>query len=237
MKKTILIPGLALACALAGTVAWMLRSWLLTAGVDEKGLLTAGHPGAILSGILTAAVAVLVAAALWYRRGGLRSSGSPLSAALRALALGLGGVLLWKQGLLGKLAAISGTGAALLTLIAIPAGRKEKKLALPADFAVLLFFMLCLLSRYQSWSAEPESQRYVFSLLALVCMMLAVYQRSAMELEMAGGSFYWGTGCLGIYFAFAAAADPGFTAFFLLLGVWMLTELCTAKGEDRRVPA
>lgn len=230
MKKSIWIPGAALTCALAGIIAWMLRWRLLSTGVDEKGLLTAGHPLALVSWILTACIIVLVVVCFWKRPGPISVPGSPLGSLLRALAMGIG-FLFWQQNVLGKAATIAAAVTAVISLFSL-ADSKKKLPPVAADIPMLLFFLLCLLSRYQIWSAEPELQRYAFSLLALVCLMMATYQHSAIALGLAKGPFFLAFGCLGVYFAFAAGADPGFTALFLALGVWMLAELGTAKAEE-----
>ena len=59
---------MALFAGLAGIVAWVLRWRLLQTATEDTGLLTVGHPLAILSGVLTAAVVILTAVALWKHR-------------------------------------------------------------------------------------------------------------------------------------------------------------------------
>lgn len=231
MKKSIRIPGAALTCALAGMMAWILRWRLLSTSVDEKGLLTAGHPLGIFSWILTACVIVLAVGCFWKRPGRISVPGSPLGGLLRALAMSIACFLFLDQGILGKAAAVAAAVTAVLSLVSL-LDSKKKLPAAAADIPMILFFLLCLLSRYQIWSAEPEIQRYFYQLLALVCLMLATYQRSAIALGLAKGPFFLASGCLGVYFAFAAGADPSFTVLFLALGVWMLAELGTAKTEE-----
>ena len=51
LKPNIILPWFTLA---AGGLGLILRIWLLTGGVDEKGLLVTGHPANILTFILTA---------------------------------------------------------------------------------------------------------------------------------------------------------------------------------------
>ena len=70
-----------------------------------------------------------------------------------------------------------------------------------------------------------------FSLLALVCLMFATYFRSAAALGMEKCPLFLGCGFLGVYFSFAAAADPGFTGMFLAMGVWMLWQLGAVAEE------
>lgn len=231
MKKSILIPGSALICALTGLVTWMLRWRLLSTGVDERGLLTAGHPNSLITWVLTACMVALAVASFWKRPGRISAHGSPLSSLLRALAMGIACFLFLDQGMLGKAAAAAAAVTAVLSLASLLDSKKKLPSA-AVDIPMIIFFLLCLLSRYQIWSAEPEIQRYFYQLLALVCLMMATYQRSAILLGMAKGPFFLASGCLGVYFALAACADPGFTAMFLLLGAWMFAELCSAKAEE-----
>lgn len=231
VKKSILIPGVALTCALTGLMTWVLRWRLFSTGVDEKGLLTAGHPLALITWLLTAAVVLLTALCFWKRQEKISVHGSPLSSLLRALAMGIACVLFLDQGILGKAAAAAAAVTAVLSLLSLADGKKKLPAA-AVDIPMMIFFLLCLLCRYQVWSAEPEIQRYFYPLLALVCLMLATYQRSAILQGLAKGPCFLATGCLGVYFAFAAGADPGFTAMFLSLGVWMFAELGSVKAEE-----
>lgn len=230
VKKSMLIPGTALTCALVGLMTWVLRWRLLSTAVDEKGLLAAGHPLSIISWVL--AVGMVLLAVLCFRKmpEKIAVPGSQLSAVLRALAMAIACILFWEEDLLGKAAALAAAVTAVVSLASL-AVKKEKLPAAALDIPMLIFFLLCLLSRYQVWSAEPELQRYGFSLLALVCLMVATYQRSAVSLGLAKGRFFLASGCLGVFFAFAAGADPGFTALFLILGTWMFAELGTVKAE------
>ena len=57
--------------------------------------------------------------------------------------------------------------------------------------------MFYLISRYQVNSAEPETARYVFQTLALVCLMLVFYQQAAIRA---------GTGRFGSYHVWRSLA-------------------------------
>ena len=232
VKKQFWIPGLSLTCALAGEAAWLLRWRLLMAGVDEKGLLLPGQPLATLSWILTGCVIALTLALLWkHRKTEIVIHGSKASDGVRALAMILAAVLFWDETILGKAVAVAAAVTAILSVWSLLGGKKPLAHAM-ADIPTVLFFILCLLCSYRTWSAEPEIQRYCYRLLALVCLMMAAYQRSAVWLGMGKGSLFLGTGILGVYFAFAAGADPGFTVLFLTLGVWMFAQLGAVTEKE-----
>ena len=74
-------------------------------------------------------------------------------------------------------------------------------------------------------------KKRLISLLALVCLMFATYARSAVALGIGKSLLFLGSGFLGVFFAFGAAADPGFAGMFLLLGLWLLLQLDTVTEE------
>lgn len=220
---------MAFGCGLAGLVACILRWRLLRAGADEKGLLVAGQFPEIAGNILTALVFLVTALCLWkHRKIKITVRESAAVTAARVLAFILGAILFWKMSSLGKAAAMAAVLAAAVAL----AGVLGKHLPqVMEDIPALLFFMLSLLSCYRVWSAEPELQRYSYRLAALVSLMLATYHRSAISAGLAKGPLFLAASFLGIYFAFAASADPGYTVLFLALGLWATAQLEAATEE------
>lgn len=227
MKKPVWIPPVALFAGLAGIVAWVLRWRLLQTATGDTGLLTAGHPLAILSCVLTAAVVILTAVALWkHRKEKFVLRITTGSEGFRVLAMVMVAMALWNHSPLGKAAAVAALIAAAAALVRMLLGKKQLSPAL-ADIPALLFYILCLCTFYRVWSAEPEAQRYAYSLLAIVCLMFATYSRSAVVLELGKHALFLGSGFLGVYFAFAAAADPGFAVATVPMAVWMMLQLDT----------
>ncbi len=213
MKKY-LLPG----CVLAGVLGGFLHGrHLLTQ--DGKGLLAAGHPFAICAALVT--VLAVAAAVLLTGRDGKPLGRSKLSTALRALAMAVGCLQCMGTDRLGNAAAVAGALAAALTLLSL----WQPGLNAWGELATVLFFPLCLLSRYRIWSAEPEIARYFYSLAALVLTMLGAYQRFAAGKGMAKGGLFRRFGCLGLYFCLVAAADPGYGLLFGALALWLVAEL------------
>ena len=229
MKKLTWIPPLALFGGLAGIAVWLLRWRLLSTGVDHKGLLVRGNPLSIVSWVLTAAVAALVAAALWkHRKETFALRAAPGSEALRIPAMLIAAVSLWggEANLVEKAAAAAALLAAVAALMRLVLRKKQLSPAV-ADIPAVLFWMLLLICRYQGWSAETEIQRYAFTLLATVCLLFATFARSSVELGLGKHRLFLGAGLLGVFFAFGAAADPGFAGIFLPMGVWLMLQLDT----------
>lgn len=232
MKKSIWIPGVSLSCALAGVAALLLRWRLLTTGVDDKGLLTAGQPLAMISWVLTGCVILLTVAFVWkHRNEKIAVHRSPVGTVARILAMAAAAVLFRDGTLLGSATSLAAAATAVVSVVELFQSKKRLSPAV-AGIPTVLFFMLCMLSCYRVWSAEPEIQRYCYRLLALACLMMAAYQSSAISLGMGKSGLFLGAGFLGVYFAFAASADPGFTVLFLALGVWMFAQLGAVTEEE-----
>ena len=175
--------------ALGGIVAMALRFWLLNAGVDDRGLLITGHLGYILSYILCFALPVCLFFVLGKQKRQLHFAPTVLSAVgffIQAIGFGLAAWTLLSYTTLAMrtVTGIFGIFAALCALVAgiyaIRGYRTHPLFFCPGA----LFFACFLFCRYQQWSAEPELQRYVFQLLAAVVSMLALYQRSALGVNM-----------------------------------------------------
>ena len=166
MKKTVWIPPLALLSGLTGVAAWLLRWRLLSTGADQKGLLEAGHPLGIISWVLAAVMAALVAGVLWkHRKAKIALRNAPGSEAARILAMAMAAIALWGHSRLGSAAALAAAITALTALVRFLLRKKQLSPAV-ADIPALVFYILCLLALYRGWSGEPEVQRYAFSLLA-----------------------------------------------------------------------
>lgn len=218
---------MALGCGLAGLMSWILRWRLLSTGADAKGLLIPGGFAQVVSIIITGLVILTTAIALWqHRQVKIKVHGSPASTAIRILVFGVAAISFWQMSLLGKVAAIAAVAAAAVAAVGLLGKRVPKAVE---DIPAVLFFMLALLSCYRVWSAEPEIQRYFYRLTALVSLMLATYHRSAMAAGLSQGLWFLGANFLGIFFSFAAVADPGFSVLFLALGLWAMIQLATVR--------
>lgn len=227
-------------CAGAGIVCMLLRLLLLKTGLDEKGLVRPGHFCNILSWLITFGVIALVAVVLWQQRrkylfrpnrtntiGMLACSIGLAAAAYSLLTVESGTILHLFSGLL---AAISVLFSLIIALMRMRRLRPHVLLHLPQ----LIFLPIFLLLQYRVWSAEPETQRYFFSLTALVCTMLSAYQSAAVEVDMGqrkAGLFF---SCCGIYLCFAAVADPGYSLLYLCMGIRLLLDTYTLMPRRPR---
>ena len=181
--------------SLGGIAAMLLRFWLLKTGVDDRGLLSTGHLGHILSYVLGFGLPIGFLILLGKSKGSVHFAHTPLSSVgffVQAVGFGLAAWTLLSYttlamrtatGIFGILAAVC---AVVAGIYAIRGYRTHPLFFCPGA----LFFVCFLFCRYQQWSAEPELQRYVFQLAAAVSSMFALYQRSALGVNMGHRRWY-----------------------------------------------
>ena len=161
-----LLPWITLA---AGALGLLLRIWLYSTGIDETGLLIAGHPAEILIWLLTAGMMVLLwlstsplVAAPKYRFNFPRSVFDATGCGFAALGIGFTSAMeiMARSDTLTSLTAIVGIfAAASLAALAL---MRFKGIQPGILFHVILcvYFMLRLVSLYRHWSADPQLQDY-----------------------------------------------------------------------------
>lgn len=180
---------------LGGVAAMLLRFWLLKTGVDDRGLLSVSHLGYILSYVLCLGLPVSFLFLLGKTKRPLHFSATSLASVgffVGAVGFGIAAWTLLSSTTLVMHTAtgIFGIASALCYLVAgiyaIKGFRTHPLFFCPGA----LFFVCFLFCRYQQWSAEPELQRYVFQLAAAVTSMLALYQRSALGVNVGSGKLY-----------------------------------------------
>ena len=219
---------------LCGGVGALLRLWLYGTGLDEEGMLIASHPAGILVLILSALVII---ALLWFLRrfgsqgkypqqfpisipgalGSFAGAVCLLIAALQELTLRQS-TLAVLSGLLGIAAAISLAFTGLCRLKALRPGFVFHTL-------VCLYCVLRLISRYQTWSADPQLHDYCFQLLATVSAMLFAYHRAALDLKCDNRRPLVTVGLFGTYFCCLSTVAADSALLYAGLAAWMVTNL------------
>jgi hypothetical protein len=222
--------------AAAGVLGALLRSWLLHAGTDERGLYPSGHPGwigyAVLSVAMVAAFWLLTREAeqepAWLRnfsndfpRPAITGAGY----ALAAVGIGLHTrTLLPGPNIINLFTYWCGfacVAALLVTGVLIFIGKKPFSMifAVPCVYFAALMFLVS-----QQFRGEPELLRYLPQVVALACCALAGYQLwgFAADCGNRSASLFWSF--CAIYFCLAAA--PGNSVLYPLLGLWQLLSHC-----------
>lgn len=248
MKFDLKYNQLPLFTLLCGGLGALLRLWLYGTGLDDEGMLVAAHPAGILVLILTA---LTIAALLWFLRRfsaqGKFSRQFPASlwgslgtfAAAACILLAALLDLVRRESALSLLAGfigIAAAGAMVMTALCRYKGMRPNFLF---HTLICLFFVARLISRYQSWSADPQLHDYGFQLLATVCAMLFSYHRAALDLKNGDRRSLVIIGLLGTYFCCLSVVASDAYFFYAAIGAWMVANLgvldipAPASGEEK----
>ena len=219
MKHLSKLPVLTGLCAALGLVCLCVRQWLLHTGTDEKGLLTAAHPGTLVSMVLLAAALCVLCLALRQQQV-YRFRNSALSViSMVFFAIGYGAtawqLLADRAQTLSVITGILGIVCVLCALCIGFAFARKVRLHPFVYCPFTIFFMLFLVCRYQQWCSEPELQRYLFQMLSVISLMISSYHRAALETDKRGARSYLLISRIAVFFCIAAI--PG-SVYGLLYG-------------------
>ena len=248
MKFDLKYNQLPLLTLLCGSLGALLRLWLYGTGLDDGGLLQSGHPAGVLVLILTALVVCIL---LWFLRdfsvqdkysrqfpASIMGGAGAFAGAVGVLLAAMVELIRLESGL-SLLAGLLGIAAAAALAFTGLCRLKALRPNFLFHTAVCLFFVVRLISRYQSWSADPQLHDYCFQLLATVCAMLFAYHRAAHDLKNTNRRPLVAVGLLGTYFCCLSVVKSDGMLFYLALAAWMVTNLGTldlpapAAREDR----
>lgn len=246
MKKTIRpwhLPWLTLGLSALGLA---LRIWLYATGIDEKGFLPAGHPAEILLWILTA---VTAAGLFWLTRpvkgqGGYKTNfpaSIPGAIGCWAAAAGifitaLGNLMSGSDGV----AIITGSLGILCVPALIFAGYSRYRGARSSFLfyaLVCVFYIAQLVYQYRHWSADPQLQDYCFQLLASVGLMLTIFQRATFDVKLGKRRNYAFMSLLSFYFCILSIPHCEQRLLYIVMAVWLFTNLCSLRPLRHRQSA
>lgn len=237
MKKLFqpkLLPILALT---GGLGAMALRFWLLSAGLDHKGLLRTDHPANklvfLLTGLVLLAICLCVQTPVRRRRY-QRLFPVSLPAAVGCWVAAAGVCLNAVSQLLQQTSNTAALCAVLAfvaagALILLGRGRlvgKRPKWYLHA--AICLYFAFHLLVQYRPWSRQTQLTTYFFPLLAGVFLMFAAFHAAVLAHSNGKSKvflfFHYGA----LFFCCAAIADH-LPLFYFTMAVWTATVCCDLR--------
>lgn len=247
MKFDLKVNQLPLFTLLCGGIGALLRIWLYATGLDEDGLLVASHPAGILVLILSALTVGLL---LWFLRHFHTHGKYPrqfptsIPGAAGAFA-GAAGLLLTAmvelvrhEAAFSLVAGILGIAAALSMAFTGLCRFKTLRPSFLFHTVICLFFVLMLISQYQTWSADPQLHDYCFQLLASVCAMIFAYHRAALDVKCGDRRPLVIIGLLGTFFSCLSMVATDTPLFYGGLAAWMVTNLgelnisAQAPGEE-----
>ena len=220
---------------LFGIAALAMRKALYATAVDAKGLLLRNHPLGIGLTVLSVGTLLYILAAVrktdrtqTAEVTGLFAAGGSLAAGAGILMTVLAGTA-FPGGSLESAWYYLGLAAPACLLLAGIAHLLGKKPFFLLHVAVCLFFMVHIVSHYQLWSADPQLQDYVFSMLGAMALLFFSFYTAAREADCGNERMRLGTGLAAIYLCLAELARSACPALYLGGLLWVLTQLISEK--------
>ena len=127
-----------------------------------------------------------------------------------------------------------GLAAPVCLLLAGIARALGKKPFFLLHVVVCLYFLLYIVSSYQTWSSHPQMQDYIFSLLGAMALMLYGFYTAAMEAECGNRRMMFGVGLAAIYLCSAELARTSCPWMYLGGTLWVLTDLCSMRKREEK---
>lgn len=228
---------------LCGMVGMLLQLWMFQGGPDEKGLYPSAHLGWILSWILSAAVLIFVFLLTRhadpdrsYQENFPPSLLGAITGAAAAVLLTITGISLLKSStmLLDTLTGAVGIGAGVVLLLAAFCRFTGKQTPFFCFLLPSAFFALNLFCIGREVGGEPEAVRYLFRFFANLALIPACYQLWGFSVEEGNRrtSLFWSL--VAGYLCLLSAPGREQGLLYLVLGLWLLTNLCSLLPLKRR---
>lgn len=223
MKKLFSHPLFYCVFAVLGIVGMLLQFWFFSVAPDSRNLMPVWHIASILTLMVIAVALVLIALSLRLIQFPknpvlIRAIGAVLAAVFTAISAW---TLLRQQNYLTGVLAIL---AALSSLYVVWARMGKRRVFYGVYAVFALCYMFYLISRYRSWSAEPETLRYVYQLLALVCMMLVFYQKAALQARTGRFGAYHLWHSLATVLSLTAVPSAANPMLYLAGAIWLILD-------------
>ena len=236
MKRFVNPINLPLWTLLTCGVGLLLRVWLMTSGVDQKGFFVTGH----LAGILLFLLVIGAIVSLFLLTRDLVEAGKyefnfPASdigsygAYIAAAGIGISSFvdIFLASDTLSMLAALFGMIAALLLVLTGSARRRGTVPSMLIHIGICVYLVLRLVCYYRHWNADPQILDYCFQLVATACLMLTTYQRATFDAREGKRRPYAFWSLATIFFSCISLIGWSNILFFLSVIVWQITDLCS----------
>ncbi len=233
MKKRLVQDGV----FLLGLAALVLRRQMYMTAVDEKGLLVKMHPLSLALMVLTIAALVLVFLSARKREEPETVGGNGASALGHAIMAA--GILFTvlpgaprAAGYLGTAWRWLGLASPLCLLAAGAAQLGKKKPFFLLHMVPCLFFVVHIVSHYQTWSGNPQMQDYVFSLLGAMALMFFGFYTAAQEAGCGSRRMTLVMGQAAVYLCLAELANSAYPLLYLTGAIWAGTSQHGLREEQ-----
>jgi hypothetical protein len=227
--------------SLLGLAALVLRWQLYRAAVDEKGLLPRMHPLSIALLMLTAAALLLIYITVRKQEeAAVFADRSPRSIPAALGHAVMAGIILTTvladgpqtSGYLTTVWEYLGMAAFPCLVLAGTDRLRGKKSFFLLHVMPCLFFVVHIVSHYQSWSGDPQMQDYVFALLGAMALMFFGFYTAAMEAGCGSRRMRLGMGLAAACLCMAELGHSGAPMLYLAGTVWVLTDLGCRKLRE-----
>ena len=222
----------------AGTAALLVRNWYFAEGMERGGLLSATHPGNMISYILLALVPL---ALLLYVLPMLKKDEG--SVYFFPGLYGFFGNWVAAAGVLYSCFFLHKSTAGIIYILALVVsvlaagcfvlegiGRLKGKTYSPYIHCIItLYFVLQILTRYRSWNIEPQLQLYLPQLLAFAFLMITAYQRAALAMGKGKPGQYLFFNFGAFFFCMVALNDDAL--FYRAMALWTVLAGMPVKIE------
>lgn len=226
-----------LTTAVLGVVCLGLRVLMLATGIDDKGLLVRGNVPNVAMWI----IAVVYLAALWVMTGKLGGNGTygqifPQSSLGGWLSVAGGIVMIsvvFDGSVIQRVMAI----AAVVCMVFTGYCRYVRMRPVFWIHGLLcVYFLVSLITKYQTWSGDPQLHEYGFQMLACVMLMLYTCHRAACDGNMIARRRMVFAGMAACFFCIVALSDSSAPGYYAGSALWVAGSMCSLKELPPDVP-
>lgn len=216
----------------AGLIGSLLRLWLFSTGIDQKGLLQTDHPANVIAYLLTGLTLACIFLCLRPIAKNVPYRGLFLPSVVSAAgcwiaAAGIGITVIAELPKTGDMVAWICTvlGAAAVLSLAVVGLRRMQGMRPNAIYHTLitLYLLFRLVCQYRHWSSETQLSVLLFRLLASVFLMLSTYHLAALDANTGNVKQYLFFRYGALFFCCLAIWEES-PVFYLAMAAWVALE-------------
>lgn len=229
IKHLLQSDNLPLVTLVAGVLGFALQLWLLTTGVDERGLFLTNHPATFFC----IALCIGFVALLYHGLRDLKKAPSYTMLYPASVIAGIGNLL---TGLCLLTITLNwGIVGILLHFVAVVSfayigfcRATQRRPSFLAGGFITVFYMLYAVDQYRLWSADPQITCHLSPLFACVSLMFTAYHHTAMDMGAGNRKRLLFFSQLALLFSCLSLTE---SAVFFYCGaiIWNVTGICSVS--------